>query len=264
MTAPPTYADHATWLTPARYLELIESDARRLAAVAAGHLDDPVPTCPGWTVADLVTHTGEVYNDKIASTLLGRRPAEEEYPHVPPEGQDLLEWFYASLATLLETLGSRDAGSPAYTWYDPDQTVGFWIRRMAQETVIHRVDAEAAVGAVTAADEALAIDGIDEALHLFLSYAIGEDPDEDIDTYAGRSLQVRTGSWAWQVTVDLTDPVDKIRFTRGAKTAQATVSAEPSELLLWVWGRRPDSAVTLHGDPAAVSDFRELLVRGTQ
>lgn len=258
------YSDHATWLTPARYLELIASDARRLAAVAAGHLDDPVPTCPGWTVTDVVTHTAEVYNHKVACTLLGRRPTEEEYAHGPAEGQDLLEWFDASLATLLETLGSRTPESPAFTWYDPDQTVAFWIRRMAQETVIHRVDAEAAVGAVTAADEALAIDGIDEALHLFLSYAIGEDPDEDIGTYAGRSLQVRTGSWAWQVTVDLTDPVDKIPFTRGAKPAQATVSAEPSELLLWVWGRRPDSAVTLHGDPAAVSDFRELLVRGTQ
>ena len=258
------YSDHATWLPPVRYLELIASDASRLAAVAAGHLDDPVPTCPGWTVADLVTHTGEVYNHKVACTLLGRRPAEDEYAHTPAEGQDLFEWFDASLATLLETLGSRAPDSGAYTWYDPDQSVVFWIRRVAQETVIHRVDAEAAVGAVTAADEALAIDGIDEALHLFLSYAIGEDPDEDIANYAGRSLQVRTGSWAWQVTVDLTDPVDKIPFTRGAKPAQATVSAEPSELLLWVWGRRPDSAVTLHGDLAAVSDFRELLVRGTQ
>ena len=259
------YSDHATWLTPARYLELIASDARRLAAVAAGHLDDPVPTCPGWTVADVVTHTGEVYHHKVACTLLGRRPTEDEYAHAPAEGEDLLEWFDASLATLLETLGSRTPESPAFTWYDPDQSVGFWIRRMAQETVIHRVDAEAAVGAVTAADEALAIDGIDEALQLFLSYAIGADPDEELDVYAGRSLQVRTGSWAWQVTVDLTtDRADRIPLTRGAKPAQATVSAEPSELLLWVWGRRPDSAVTLHGDLAAVSDFRELLVRGTQ
>jgi hypothetical protein len=32
---------------------------------------------------------------------------------------------------------SRD---PAGSWYTPDQTVGFWIRRMAQETVIHRID----------------------------------------------------------------------------------------------------------------------------
>ena len=264
MTEPHTYEDHATWLTPARYLELIAADGQLLADVAAGHLEDPVPTCPGWTVADLVTHTGEVYHDKITSTLLGRRPEEDEYPHAPGEGEDLLEWFDGALATLLDTFGSRAPDSHSYTWYDPDQTVGFWERRMAQETVVHRVDAEAAVGMVTSADEQLAIDGIDEALHLFLSYAIGEDPDEDIDTYAGRSLQVRTGSWAWQVTVDLTDPVDKIPFTRGAKPAQATVSAEPSELLLWVWGRRPDSAVTLHGDLAAVSDFRELLVRGTQ
>ena len=35
-------------------------------------------------------------------------------------------------------------GSPALTWYEPDQTVAFWIRRMAQETVVHRIDAELA------------------------------------------------------------------------------------------------------------------------
>jgi hypothetical protein len=39
---------------------------------------------------------------------------------------------------------TRGPALPALTWYDPDQTVAFWIRRMAQETVIHRIDAELA------------------------------------------------------------------------------------------------------------------------
>jgi hypothetical protein len=43
-----------------------------------------------------------------------------------------------------------------------------------------------------------------------------------------------------------------------------TASGEPSELLLWLWGRRPDSAVTLHGDPAAIAAWRALLARATQ
>jgi hypothetical protein len=34
----------------------------------------------------------------------------------------------------------RKPEDPAGSWYTPDQTVGFWIRRMAHETVIHRID----------------------------------------------------------------------------------------------------------------------------
>ncbi len=254
----------STRLAADRYLELLASDGQRLVAVAVGHLDDPVPPCPGWTVTDLVQHTGEVYHHKIACMELGRRPDDSEYQHGPGEDQDLLDWFRSAHAVLLEELGSRHPDSGAYTWYPPEQDVAFWIRRMALETVVHRVDAESASGQVTAADDELAVDGIDEVLHLMLSYAVGEDPDENVDDYEGMSLRIRTGSWAWQVAVDTSDPENKIPLQRTAAPASATVSGEPSELLLWLWGRRPDTAVTVHGDAAAVSAFRELIARGTE
>jgi hypothetical protein len=42
------------------------------------------------------------------------------------------------------------------------------------------------------------------------------------------------------------------------------VSGDPSPVLLWLWGRAPDSAVTLDGDPAVAAQFRRVLVEGTQ
>ncbi|MBN2623563.1 MAG: maleylpyruvate isomerase N-terminal domain-containing protein, partial [Acidimicrobiales bacterium] len=49
-------------MRPDRYLDLVEQDGRRLAEVAAaGDLDAPIPSCPGWAVRDCVVHTGEVY-----------------------------------------------------------------------------------------------------------------------------------------------------------------------------------------------------------
>ena len=44
------------------YLAVLATEATALAAAAeeAG-LDAPVPTCPGWTVNDLVLHIGEVH-----------------------------------------------------------------------------------------------------------------------------------------------------------------------------------------------------------
>jgi hypothetical protein len=42
------------------------------------------------------------------------------------------------------------------------------------------------------------------------------------------------------------------------------VSGEPSELLLWLWGRRPDSAVQREGDHELLAAFRERLRVVTQ
>ena len=75
---------------------------------------------------------------------------------------ELLDRAYAALTS---KFAARRPEEQAYTWYSPDQRVGFWIRRMAQETVIHRVDAELADGELLAAIPAdLAADGIDELL----------------------------------------------------------------------------------------------------
>ena len=39
-----------------RYLDLLDADYRRLRSVAAGALDAKVPSCPEWTVRDLLQH----------------------------------------------------------------------------------------------------------------------------------------------------------------------------------------------------------------
>ena len=62
---------------PHRYLDLIQSDAQRIAALAPGALPLPVPGCPGWDVAEVVRHTGSVYNHKVAIMRLGRALVRE-------------------------------------------------------------------------------------------------------------------------------------------------------------------------------------------
>ncbi len=255
--------DPSTRLTPDRYLELLAADGERLAAVAADHLELPVPTCPGWDAAEVVRHTGSVYHHKIACIQLGRDPDEGEWELSPPEGRDLVSWYRDALASLLELLRNRDPGSPAYTWYPPEQDVAFWQRRMAQEAAVHRVDAESASGQVTAVEADLAVDGIDEVLDLFLRFDfdsndVEAEPDLDITRHAGRSALVRTGAHAWHVLVASGEP-EQIVLSRAAAPAQVTVSGEPSELLLWLWGRRPDAAVTVSGDAAAAAALRDLL-----
>ena len=252
-------------MEPERYVQLIEQDGRRLAAVARdGELGAAIPTCPGWTVRDCVVHTGAVYHHKVACIRLGRSPGDD-YEQEPPAGVDLLTWFDASLAALLAELRDRGPEAPAYTWWPPDQTVGFWYRRMAQETAVHRLDVEDGCGRPTPVDPELAADGIDEVLDAFLSEGWDDvPPDEwgDIDPHAGAgaTIRVRSGGRVWRSTLG----PDRIALDRGDGPADATVSGDPEPVLLWLWGRRPDAAVALDGDRSALAAFRARLRLATQ
>jgi uncharacterized protein (TIGR03083 family) len=216
-----------------------------------------------------------VYQHKVACMRLGRSPGDD-YEQRPPDGVDLLDWFDGSLALLLSELRARGPGAPAYTWWPPDQTVGFWYRRMAQETAVHRLDVEDGAGAPTPIDPELAVDGIDEVLDLFISEGWDTDmtPDEwgDVDPHAGegRSIAVCAGGWGWRSTLGpATIPLERFGSGGGrgggaAVEADATVAGDPEAVLLWLWGRRGDDAVSLDGDRAVLRAFRDRLVLATQ
>ncbi|MGZ4594926.1 MAG: maleylpyruvate isomerase family mycothiol-dependent enzyme [Actinomycetes bacterium] len=245
-------------MTPDRFLARLRSDAARIAEIAGDDLDAPVPTCPGWAVRDAVTHTGAVYSHKVACMRLPGGPQQlEDWQHGPAEGQDTVEWFQERFAELVEELAARGPEAASYTWYEPDQTVGFWFRRMAQETAVHRVDVESAFSAITPVADDLAVDGIDEVLDLFLAY---QAADVGPDGPGRGTVAVRTGDHIWRSTLNADDVV----LSREPGAADAVVSGEPSELLLWLWGRRPDSAVLIEGDAEHVKGFRERLRVVTQ
>ncbi len=197
-----------TRLPPGRYLDLVHADGERLVALADGHLDADVPACPGWRVRDVVDHIGMVYGHKIVALETGRRPEPGEWQG-PPVGEDEVQWCHSLLHRLATDLGRMAPDAPAWTWWDEDQTAGFWQRRMALETVVHRVDVESAVGARTPIPDDLALDGIDEVLRIMLADAeefdvSGPDPDPE-----------------------------GVRITIGPVGVRGT----PEGVLLWLWGR---------------------------
>ncbi|MDP9241831.1 MAG: maleylpyruvate isomerase family mycothiol-dependent enzyme, partial [Actinomycetota bacterium] len=134
----------------ATYVEHVRQDGQRLAAAAGGNLSLEVPSCPGWSVRDLVSHTARVYEHKIACTALGREP--DPWPPKWPADRDPVEWLGDAHGRLLEMFAANGPTTPSFTWWPPDQTVGFWARRMAQETAVHRIDAELAIGSPTPVD----------------------------------------------------------------------------------------------------------------
>ncbi|GLX21540.1 maleylpyruvate isomerase family mycothiol-dependent enzyme [Streptomyces lavendulae] len=140
--------------------------ARFAALLADADLTVPVPTCPGWTLADLVRHAGGVH--RWFSVLLRQRiqqpPAGREVDLRLPEHQDgYAEWLRAGAAEAAEVFADTDPDAPMWVW-GADGHARFWIRRMLFETLVHRVDAERALGLPSAIDPALARDGVDEFL----------------------------------------------------------------------------------------------------
>lgn len=228
----------------------------------------PVPTCPGWSVRDVLEHLGYVYRHKVECI---RRQAEPQpWPPQPPPAEwnvdDPVAWLRDSLADLLAELGAHRPQEPAYTWFPPDQTVGFWIRRMALETAVHRVDVQAAYQEVTAVDDEEAVDGVDEILHVMLAGGWSEAPFADSVAGVGGTVAVRTGDRAWLVGVhaEAVEVAGPQHADVGPGRVDATVTGEPSEVLLWLWGRRPDASVRLTGDLACIALMQDRLRAATQ
>jgi uncharacterized protein (TIGR03083 family) len=235
------------------------------AAVSAAPDVAPVPSCPGWTAADLVAHVTEVYLHKAETMLRGEWPTPW-----PPDlsGEEPLAALDRSYAELVTEFAARAPDEYALTWYEPDQSVGFWIRRMAQETVIHRVDAELAAGLpVTPAAADLALDGVDEGLKVMLAYDFARYPEDFAeaarDDPKGAAIAVVGGERAWLVRPSPTEvAVEDETADRAVEQAETVVSGSPDELLRWVWGRGGEVSVT--GDPGHAAYLRKLVSLATQ
>jgi hypothetical protein len=120
---------------------------------------------------------------------------------------------------------------------------------MAQEVAVHRADVESAAGPITPVDADLALDGIDEVLTRFLA---------DVDRLPGEgpTVDVIGGDRTWRVALV---PDGANVDAPDGNPADATVSGEPSEIYLWLWGRLPDDVVVFDGDRAVVTQLRKAL-----
>jgi uncharacterized protein (TIGR03083 family) len=150
-----------------RYFAEIRASAATLAEIASNYdADLPVPTCPDWTLRQLATHVGRVH--RWAAEIVRTR-SQERIPFssapdgsYPAEPSDRAAWLVAGADRVIAAV---DAAGPAPVWaFSEIAPASFWARRQAQETMMHRVDGELAVGRDVMLDAGLAADGIDEWL----------------------------------------------------------------------------------------------------
>ena len=244
-----------TRLTASAYAAHLDADLTALLE-ASTDLAAAVPGCPGWTVADLDSHVLGVYRHKSVALRTGTAPPPREGGDwgVVAEGADVraeLSAAYADLRSLL----AADPGTATWAWWPGEQTGGFWQRRMAQETAVHRWDAESAVhGPDDAAPvaEDLALDGVDEILG-WLRW-----PWDEVQADAsGQRVLVSAGEVSWLVTLNATS-VDVVAGSADSD-ADALLAGEPSGLLLHLWGRPGEHGIAELGDATALRLLRARL-----
>jgi uncharacterized protein (TIGR03083 family) len=231
-------------LSAGEYADVLAGDGAALADAAEGNLERSVASCPGWIVSELVWHTGGVHHfwREIAERRL---PSYDDVvPPERPEDEALVAWFRAGVGRLSDVLRAAEPKSPVWTW-SPEKKISFIQRRMAQETAIHRWDAEAAAGEPSPIDPRLAVDGIDEFFDFFVTAQRLGGESHSVHLH---SIDVH-GEWVVRVSDGTLD------VRRGHEKAEVAVRGSASDLLLLLWRRVPPARLEVLGNAPALDRF---------
>ncbi|MEU8636155.1 maleylpyruvate isomerase family mycothiol-dependent enzyme [Amycolatopsis sp. NPDC048633] len=233
-------------------LRLIDerSTVFRAAVAAAPSLEVQVPTCPEWTLFDLVRHLGEGRRAWVATIAAGpdatAKSAPPAEPAPPREREALLTWSEASTRDLLDALREAGPERGCWAWWGKSQsplTCAAVARRQLHEIAVHTYDAQVTVGAPQPLPAEVALDGVEEFLSTFCTTTVAwphEPATADYHATEGRS-------WRNSLSADgaraarLPTPADE-------KPADASARGTAHELVLAFYGRIPLDSLELDGD----------------
>ena len=246
-----------TELSREQYLIHLNADYQLLAS-AIPETPVDVPSCPGWSTNDLAKHMAHVYLGQAYVVETGSQAENKEHLAPYPRTEDFMEFMSWGFAAITKALDINRPERPTWSWHHSDQSVDFWFRRMAHETVIHRIDAEQAAGEVSTIDQDLALDGVDEVLD-FLPL-LGSWPEAPNVAFGIVSIVASTknGSKIWDMhftneaaTVSVADQANA--------SARLVISGDAEAMDLYLWGRidSSDPRISLTGE--GEETFKQLM-----
>lgn len=228
---------------------LTDAGERLAHAARRAGLGAEVPSCPGWTVRDLLFHTNAVHRWAARYVSEGLdAPIREQRGGDPlrdaehrPADDELLEIFREGYTALAAALREAPEDVRCWTFLPAPSPRAFWSRRQLHETTIHRIDTELAAGATTAIDPAVATDGIDELLTGFVVRRRGKLRSEQPWTLGVHTTDTDAH---WHLTVS----DEPVAAERTDKAADATVRGPAADVYLALWNRLPLTKVDADGE----------------
>lgn len=225
------------------WLELVEDRSAALRkAVETADEQAQVPGCPDWTVRDLVAHLGQVQRFWAAAVAAGATGRPPESAEVPPPGEELLPWSARSTELLLDSLRTAGPDRACWTWWSESgnpSTAGAVARHQVQEAAVHARDAQEAAGAPEPLPAGLALDAIDEFLH------VGFGTMDGWPHAPARVALISEEGPAWTLILDATG-ASAVRVGPGdGPEPGAAITGSAGDLLLSLFRRLPWDAGTL-------------------
>jgi uncharacterized protein (TIGR03083 family) len=153
---------------------LLEQNEAFGELIGKADLSTPIPTCPGWSMTQLLRHVGR--GDLWAAQLVRERADSMLDPRAvsggkPPADSDgIVDWLRGAARSVIDAVDEVGGDSPIWTFIGP-RPATWWIRRRVHETAVHRADAALALGTNFELPADLAAEGVTEWLELAVGMA---------------------------------------------------------------------------------------------
>lgn len=237
------------------YLRALRRETDAILEVARFGLEAAVPSCPGWQVGDVVAHVGQAMNwmseivETRAQAPIWSQPNDHGFDWRAP---GTLDWFVGSRDRFLAVSEAADPEEPVWSWTG-DNRVLFWLRLEAMEAALHRWDAQGARGEREDIDRELAADVVGATIGWFLP---ARRRRSTLPDRGERYLFDQTdgpGRWSVRFADGTVMPGE------GSEEADATAAGTASDILLFIWGRVPVSALRVSGTAEIMERFFRLV-----
>ncbi|MBM7857802.1 maleylpyruvate isomerase family mycothiol-dependent enzyme [Lentzea nigeriaca] len=240
--------------------EIVNQTDLLVSALNGADLGIQVPSCPDWTVNQLLRHVGNAF--RWTDEMIRERWPEAD----PARGMSLDVSAYAgeTAAELGPWLADSAASlASALQAVEPDEMIAtlgghpgprLWSRRMMQETVVHRWDAVNALGVPFELDPAVAADNLAEWTRFALPFAFLRRPAETAALVGpGNTVHLHATDFDCELVIDLTGPMPAVR--EGHEKAAVAVRGPVVELVLAVYRRRTVEGLEVFGDRDLLDRF---------
>ena len=233
------------------YLRIITTNGEQLAAAGRAGLAAAVPCCPGWSVENVLAHTGQVHRwvTGILEAAPGERVRFSDVPQ-PPEGAAVIDWFIEGNNALVESLQRADLSREVRT-FAGERPARFWLSRMALENSMHRWDAESAHGDPGPLDGELCVEGMDEIFTVYVPSRF------DTATFGGSGetmhLHATDRAGEWMITFE----ADQVTCEHGHGKGDVAVRGGAADLYLLMWNRIGTEGFEIFGDSALLDRWRQ-------
>jgi hypothetical protein len=220
------------------HIEALRREGELLAAAVDG--TDPgaaVPTCPEWTMRDLVRHSGGVHRWATGYVAEGRTEV----------------WRVG----LDDVLAAAPDDLRCWTFLPAPSPRAMWARRQAHETAIHRVDAQlTARTALGPFGPAFAADGVDELLTCFVPR---RSTKLAADVPASFAVQCTDADAAWVVSIGPRGVTTSAGPVPVGSAADYSVRGTAAGLYLALWNRAGPEGLAVDGDGDVLGLFLDTV-----